>query len=208
MKVTKFVHSCLIVEIDDKKIIIDPGNYTYEAGVFKLDEFDRLDYLLITHTHADHMYIPFIKEVVAKFPDIKIVTNSSASDILARENIITGEDKSGFIKTESVTHEKLFDIVPPENMIFNIGGLLTHPGDSLHFSSDTPFLALPVQAGWGSLNQAVEFAEKLKPKKIIPIHDWHWNESARQSFYKRLEVYFKSKDIEFIGLETGKTVNL
>ena len=46
MKITKFIHSCLIVEIDDKKIIIDPGNYTYEEGVFKLDEFDRLDYLI------------------------------------------------------------------------------------------------------------------------------------------------------------------
>lgn len=208
MKVTKFIHSCLVVEIDDKKIIIDPGNYSYEAGVFKLDEFDRLNYLLITHEHADHMHLPFIKEIVAKFPEIVIITNASVKAILARESISTGEDKPGFIKMENVTHEKLFDIVPPENMIFNIGNLLTHPGDSLHFTCNTPFLALPVQAGWGSLTRAVDFAVSLKPKKIIPIHDWHWNESARQTFYKRLEIYFKSKDIEFIGLETGDVVML
>lgn len=208
MKVTKYIHSCLVVETDGKKVLIDPGNYTYEAKVLNIDTLGKLDYLLITHEHPDHMYIPFIKEILAIFPNLPVITNSSARAVLSKEGITAEENSPEFIKTETVLHERVFGTEPPENMLFNVGNSLTHPGDSLHFTSKTPILALPVQAPWCSLTQAVELGESFKAQVILPIHDWHWNDIAREAFYKRLEGYFASKGIKFIGLKTGETVSI
>lgn len=208
MKVIKYIHSCLLLEIGDKKILIDPGNYSYEEKVLNINSLDKLDYLLITHEHADHMYIPFIKEILNKFPEVPIITNSSAKDLLEKERITCSLKRSDFIKMEVIPHERVFGSEPPQNILFNVGGQITHPGDSLNFNLKTRVLALPVQAPWCSLTQAVEFAVLQKPEVILPIHDWHWNENAREAFYKRLDIYFASHGIKFISLNAGGTVSI
>lgn len=206
MKITKFVHSCLLVEENNKKILIDPGDYS--AGALDLNYLSGLSYLLITHEHQDHMYLPLIKEILGKFPGLKIISNSSVVGILGAEGIQVSTEGDDFIQTEEVLHEKVFGITPPMNVLFRINGKLTHPGDSHHFSKTTEILALPIQAPWGSTTDAVNLAEKLKPKVIIPIHDWHWNKEARKNMYKRLEEYFATLSIRFIGLETGVTIEV
>jgi hypothetical protein len=45
---------------------------------------------------------------------------------------------------------------------------------------------------------AVEKAVKLQPKIVIPIHDWHWREKARERMYQMAADYLKSKGIEFM----------
>lgn len=208
MEVTKYIHSCLLIEIDGKNILIDPGNYSYESKTLDINNLDRLDYLLITHEHPDHMYIPFIKEITGRFPNLPIITNPSTKEVLSKEGIIATSEGTEFIKTEIIPHEKVFGTEPPQNVLFNVGDMFTHPGDCLHFTSHTPILALPVQAPWGSLTQAVELAVSLKPEVILPIHDWHWNEAAREAFYKRLQNYFANQGIKFIGLKTGEKVSI
>ena len=212
MKITKFVHSCLLIEESGKKVLIDPGNYS--AEVLDLSHLSNLSYLLITHEHQDHMYIPFIKQVVEKSPNIKVISNSSVAKILEGEGIKVirprrsdAQDPRGlggdFVEMEEVSHEKIFMGPSPANTLFKVGRRLTHPGDSHHFESSTEILALPVQASWGSTTDAVNLAVRLKPKIIIPIHDWHWSDKARENMYKRLEEYFGKLGIKFIGLQTG-----
>lgn len=208
MEITKFVHSCLLVETNGKKLLVDPGNYTYESKALDVNALDGLDYLLITHEHPDHMYIPLIHKLLAKFPNLPIVTNSSAQEKLSQEGIKSTTESLEIIKTQTVPHERVFGTEPPANALFNIADVLTHPGDSLHFTSQTPVLALPVQAPWCSLTQAVDFAVSLKPQVVIPIHDWHWNDIARTAFYKRLDGYFGQQGIKFLTLETGQKVTV
>lgn len=204
MKVTKFIHSCLLIEINDKKILIDPGVYTANSNSLNLNLINRIDYLLITHEHADHMHLPLIKEIINKFLNTKVISNNSVSKILEKEGISVSTKGDDLIEIEAASHEKVFGINPPENILFNISGLFTHPGDSHSFISTNRILALPIQAPWCSLTQAVNLAEKLKPEIILPIHDWHWNEEAKNSFYQRLEEHFKNLGIKFIPLITGK----
>lgn len=206
MKITKFVHSCLLVEEDNKKILIDPGNYS--APALDLNSLSDLSYLLITHEHQDHFYLPLIKEILAKFPNVKIISNSSVAKILGIQGIQVTTGGDDFIQLEEAPHEKIFMGPSPQNVKFVVGGKLTDPGDCLHFQSTTEILALPVQAPWGSTTEAVELAQKLKPKVIIPIHDWHWNTEARENMYKRLEEYFGKSGIKFISMQTGVAVDL
>lgn len=208
MKISKHIHSCLLVEDEGKKFLFDPGNYTSEENGLNIDTIDSLDYLLITHEHQDHMYIPLIKEIIAKFPEVEIITNTSAVDALKKEGIKAISSGDELVKLEEVPHERVFLGEPPKNVMITINNRLTNPGDSHHFQVSSPILALPLQASWGHTTAAVELAKTLKPEIIIPIHDWHWNEKARHAMYKRLEEFFKPLDIRFIGLETNQVVEI
>lgn len=208
MKVTKFIHSCLLVKTENVVYLIDPGQYSYQSKTLNLDKIENIDYILITHEHQDHMDLSFIKEVLEKFPNVKIHTNPSAAEILNNEGINTLSDLPDEVSKEEVDHEAVFGSKPPENLLYTIDGYLTHPGDSYHFENSAKVLCLPVQAPWGSLVQAVELAISLKPKVIIPIHDWHWRKEAKEAFYKRLEGYFAEKDIKFIPIEDGVEVEV
>ena len=101
-------------------------------------------------------------------------------------------------------HELLLGGRGAENTLFNISQKLTHPGDSLKFDKTCEILALPIQAPWGSFVASVEKAAAVKPKVVIPIHDWHWKDSARRRMYDIASQYLAEKGIEFRGLEVGE----
>lgn len=69
MKISKHVHSCLLIEENNTTILIDPCNYTYEEKALDINSLGKLDYLLIAHEHQDHLHIPFIKEIMRRQAD-------------------------------------------------------------------------------------------------------------------------------------------
>lgn len=207
MTISKHIHSCLFITDQDKNILVDPGNYTYEERGLDLNSINNLDYLLITHEHPDHMHLPFIKEILNKFPSVQILSNRSVSEILKNGGITTVDSLDG-VKMIEAPHERIFGGTPPLNVQFDIFDKLSDPGDSLQFTKIKEILALPLQAPWGSLTAAVEKAVSMKPKIILPLHDWHWNEKAREAFYERLKDYFAKFDIDFIPLKTGEEITV
>ena len=77
MKITKFNQSCLLVETNNKKILIDPGNIGYEVSL--LNEWKDIDYILITHRHGDHCNVDAINTIV-KRDNAKIYTTKEVAD--------------------------------------------------------------------------------------------------------------------------------
>ncbi len=207
MKISKHIHSCLLVEDGEKTILVDPGNYTFEERALDVDRIQKLDFLLITHEHQDHMYLPLIKQIVEKFPQVKILSTNSVKNILESEGMRLSESGEG-VSFESAPHELMLGGRGAENFLFNISGKLTHPGDSLKFNKSLDILALPIQAPWGSFVASVEKAATLKPKIVIPIHDWHWKDSARRRMYEMAKNYLAGKDIDFKSLEVGDRLEL
>lgn len=206
MKISKHIHSCLLIENQGKTILIDPGIFTYQEKALDLNEIAKLDYLLFTHEHPDHMYLPFVKEIVAKFPEVKIITNESIVTLLQKENITASSKEDTVVKLTPVPHEKLWDSVPPENSLVTVFDKLATPGDSHHFETSVDILALPIQAPWGCTTDAVNLALKLHPKVIIPIHDWMWRGDFRKMMYQRLKTFFETKNIDFKTPETGEII--
>lgn len=207
MRISKHIHSCLLVEEENKTLLIDPGNYSYEEKALDLSKISKLDYLLITHEHQDHMYVPLVKEIAKKFPSVGIVSNDSVKKILEKEGLKVSTKSNEFIRISEAPHEKLpFAIKAPQNSLFTIFRKLTHPGDSLTFNKTSEILALPIQAPWTSLTTTIEKGVGLKPKIIIPIHDWHWKDIARKNFYQRAKDYLEKFNIDFKRLETGEVL--
>jgi L-ascorbate metabolism protein UlaG (beta-lactamase superfamily) len=204
MKISKHLHSCLFVQDKGKTFLIDPGIFTFQEKALTTESIDKLDYILITHEHPDHFYLPFVKEIVAKFPDVKIITNKSLVEQLKKEHITASNEDDSIVTLESVPHEKLWDGEPPENVMITVFGKLASPGDSHHFETAAEIIALPLIAPWGSTSDAIALALKLKPKVIVPIHDWMYKEGVRQMMYTRLTDFFKTKSIAFKAVETGE----
>lgn len=205
MKITKYIHSCLLVENKGIRVLFDPGTYTTEGNALDVAYVEKLDFLLITHEHQDHLDIPFVKRLAEKFPNLQIISNASVAALLEREGVEASLKGNEFISMEQAPHEKLLENQSiPQNTLFTLWGRFTHPGDSLHFEKTAEILALPLQAPWGSFVQAIEKAILLKPKLVLPIHDWHWRDEARKSLYERARSYLKGHGIGFAALETGQ----
>lgn len=205
MKITKYIHSCLLIEEEGKVILIDPGNYS--AGVLPIENMQQLDYLLITHEHQDHFDKDLVKQLVAKFPQVKIITTPSVVEQLKSDNIVATSTGDEFITVEVVPHEKVWG-PPPQNIAVTIHNKLFHPGDSHSFTHSTEILALPVTAPWGSTSKAVELAQELKPKVIIPIHDAMWTDEARRSMYAWIKQDMAQNGIDFKMVEAGQAIEV
>ncbi len=208
MRITKYLHSCLLVEEKDTTLLLDPGIFTYQEKVLDIKKLSKLDYILITHEHPDHFHLPFIKELLSKFPKIQIVSNPSVVAILQKEKIKATTEGNDLIKITPVKHEKVFDRPLVENVQFDLFGRLTDPGDSMSFTNTKEILALPVLGPSWMMTQAAEKAVELKPKYIIPIHDWFWRDEARIGIYKRFKEYLLPLGIDFKTPETGEVIEV
>ena len=206
MKITKYNHSCLLIADQGKVILIDPGNYS--APIFPLNELKQLDYILITHQHQDHFDMELVKKLVAKFSDVMIITTNAIVKQLRNDGITATTEGDETVQVTPVPHEKVWAAPMGENIMVTVFGRLAHPGDSHTFTTDAEILALPVAAPWGSTTTAVELAEKLHPKIIIPIHDYMLKDESRKMTYQWIAGYLQSKGIDFKQIESGQEVEI
>ena len=210
MKITKFVHACLLVEMPEpvsRTALFDPGAMSEEA--LSQHNLGYLDDIIITHSHFDHFHLPLIKRLVEQFPDVRITAPAEVVTQLQAEGITATDQPSEGIAFFTSPHEAIRpfrDVDPPEEIGVHYLDRLSHPGDSHSFTETKAILALPVQAPWGSLVEAVRLGLELKPQHILPIHDWHWSEEARQGTYSDLEEIFGNAGITFHSLKTGEPV--
>jgi L-ascorbate metabolism protein UlaG (beta-lactamase superfamily) len=211
MKITKYVHSCLLVETADRVGLIDPGNYSWDSGTFDINQLERLDDIVITHEHPDHMYLPFIQALVEKFPGAQIITTQPASEQLIKAGITNvSTQPSDVIELFEASHESMEPLTPPPpaNIGIHYLGKLTHPGDCHHFPSAKAVLALPITAPWGTVARAAQLIQELKPQYVVPIHDWHYRDEARSGSYDRLDDFCKTINVTMIKPVDGKAVEL
>ncbi len=207
MKITKYVHSCLLVETEKQVILIDPGQFSWESGLFKVDSLDKLDVVVITHEHFDHFHVPFVEAVLRKFPQVQFVSTPAVVARLQEMGVsnATSESIPGVEIFSRKAHASLEPLgEAPENIAVHIADGLTIGGDRHDLEETKDALALTVTAPWGSMVGAAAMAQRLKPKIIVPVHDWHWNETARSGAYDRLEEFFAKQGTIFIKPVDGQ----
>lgn len=205
MKITKYEHSCLMVEMpapQNRTTLFDPG--VMSEPYLDVDQLEYLDDIVITHAHSDHLSVSLLKQLVAKFPTIRITGPAEVVDVLEKEDITADSDPSSGIEFFTSPHENVEPLSSqPEQIGVHYLNLLSHPGDSHSFSETKAILALPITAPWGNMVTAVNLGIKLKPKYILPIHDWHLNDTARQQAYNSLVQIFEKHNITFVPIANG-----
>jgi L-ascorbate metabolism protein UlaG (beta-lactamase superfamily) len=211
MKITKLVHACLLVETKDDVTIFDPGSMSYDSKLLDISVLTRLDHIVITHKHEDHFSEDFVKELVAQFPDVIIISTPEVVSILGEKGIKSQSTGDNLVELFDTPHENMAPLasVPmPQNIVVSYMGLLTHPGDSYGIKSSKDIFALPLAGPWGATIEGVRLATELRPKVVLPIHDWMWNEDWKHVMYGRMEDYFAGIGIRFVKLIDGESVEL
>ncbi|MGP9539740.1 MBL fold metallo-hydrolase [Brachybacterium sp. AOP43-C2-M15] len=84
MKIRHLVHSCLLVEVAGRRLLIDPGGFSGEA-VRGLGEevLAGIDAVLVTHQHPDHLDRALLDEVLALSPEAEVIAEPETAEVLA-----------------------------------------------------------------------------------------------------------------------------
>lgn len=87
MRIRHLVHSCLLVEVAGRRVLVDPGVFSADA-VHALDPELRggIDVVAITHQHADHVSRPLLAEVLAANPEAVVVAEPETAELLEQED--------------------------------------------------------------------------------------------------------------------------
>lgn len=211
MKITKFAHSCLLVEEQGIRILLDPGSWN------ALPDVPTLDAILITHNHQDHCDTAQIKELLAQFPNAVVYTHQEAGQTLSEAGIPFTEIQNGeIVKIQGVsvescgtTHAIIYGDMPKcQNTGYLIAEKLYVPGDALHDIPPKPVavLALPTGGPWMKLSEALEYAKQIAPKVAFPIHDALYTNEYRVAVAARwFGSVLKESNIIFEDLSAGPT---
>jgi L-ascorbate metabolism protein UlaG (beta-lactamase superfamily) len=78
-----FGHACILIETSDVNILFDPVlSYTYESDISRYtyaDLPDRIDYVVITHNHQDHILFETLLQIRHKVQEILVPRGGSGA---------------------------------------------------------------------------------------------------------------------------------
>jgi L-ascorbate metabolism protein UlaG (beta-lactamase superfamily) len=205
MRISKYIHSCLLVEEGDDKILFDPGIFSFVEGKVSPATFKDVSTVVITHPHPDHVDIPSLKKILAN-SKASVVTNTEGKTALEKEQIQAIVLEEGDYQTRNftlhaiaATHEKILAPTLPQNTAYVVNGMLLNPGDSFasHLSTlkGIKALALPVMAPWTTDVEMAQFARTMAPQIVIPVHDGYVKDFFLKLRYDVYESYFSSLNI-------------
>jgi L-ascorbate metabolism protein UlaG (beta-lactamase superfamily) len=200
--------SCLVVTTNHDAILIDPGFHTFDSGQVDLESIGDISRVLITHEHFDHVKPEFVGWLIDRRRDVTVHTNQAVVDLLAKNGIEASTDNPAGVTAEDVLHEKVPSGDTPPNRAFTIAGVLTHPGDSYQPSSTAPVLAMALLSPWGSASASVEFARRLQPRQVIPIHDRYLSQGGRAWIGGMVKDVLMGDGIELMQLDWGDSFTL
>ncbi len=213
MKITKLGHSCLLVEEQSLRILIDPGNYSTGQN-----ELKNIDVLLITQEHQDHCDIGSIWSVLHNNPSVRVLTNDGTGAVLKKEKIRhdlvrRGESmtvKGVLIEGYGKDHAEIYRTLPKvENTGYLIARRLYHPGDAFHNPGvRVEILALPVAGPWAEVSEAIDYAREVNPKICFPIHDGMLRPDRTGSAHSLPAKVLEPYGIKFVILDEGKAVEV
>lgn len=212
MTITKYAHACLVLEKDGKRLLIDPGVFTF-TDAFAPKDVGPVDGILLTHNHADHFDPGILQQFTAlgrteifAVPDIGSKLGAIG---VAHTDVRDGDSLTiaGFsVKVAHAPHGEM-PMPVPDNAAFLIDGLL-HPGDSF----DVPLtlmcetLALPIAGPWARLVDAIDLVDQLKPRTVIPIHEAIFKDFMVDRMYESmLRPILEKRGVEFCPLKNGES---
>jgi L-ascorbate metabolism protein UlaG (beta-lactamase superfamily) len=173
VRITRFGHSCLLVEVGDARVLLDPG--VFSTG---FEQLEGLTAVLVTHQHADHLDVDRLRPLLEANPDARLHLDEGSAGqhadldavvVRSGDSLDLGVPVTVHGSTHAVIHEDI-PLVP--NVGYLVGGRFFTPGDALTVpDADVEVLGLPTAAPWLKLSEAVGLLRAVAPRLAFPVHD-------------------------------------
>ncbi len=220
MKITRFAQSCLLVEINGKKILVDPGDIQYQE-LYLQKEWSDIDILLVTHKHGDHCYIDAIKKITTnsktEFYTSQEVANTypEISPKIVKEGDVLNLDKikieivkavhgwTPLLRGEKEVNENIaFIIDDGVNRIYQTSDTICFDNN---YKCDVVFLPVVNHGIVMGPFEAALFAKATEAKLVIPIH---YDNPKFPADFELIKKEFEAQDLNYKFLEIGKSIEL
>jgi len=213
VRVTRLGHACLLIEADDTRLLIDPGNLS--------DSWHDTapDAVLVTHQHLDHFDSAPVRDLLARNPGGRLIMEGEVAPLAAEagmepEVAAPGDAFTiGSLGVETVggRHAVIHPSIPRVGNVGYVisegdGPRLYHPGDAYEYPlQGIDVLAVPLSAPWARVAHTADFVSAVAPSRVFPIHDGHLSSNGLAS-HMRLVRQIAGMDVEEVW--TGDSVEV
>ena len=213
MQITHLGHSAVLVETDDARILIDPGNFSDAwHGVTDLDA------VLLTHQHPDHLDPQQLPALLTANPGVRVFAEPSILSKVAAGDLPSLGDAAEALPADrqEAVGDVLITAVGGQHAVIhrdlprigNVGYLVSsegqptlfHPGDA--FDTAPPgvdILAVPAYGPWAAMKETVDFVRAVGALEGFPIHDGLLNERGFGLVFNRVNEMTGTRLVDLRG---------
>jgi L-ascorbate metabolism protein UlaG (beta-lactamase superfamily) len=213
MRLTKFGHSCLLVEEQGARILLDPGMLSHG-----FEELDGLTAILFTHQHTDHLDAGRLPGLLERSPGVRVVSDQGSAkplgDAGAEVQVVHDGDELEIgglpVRVLGRDHTVIHPDIPVvPNVGYLVAGRLFHPGDALTRPGQAPeVLAVPAGAPWLKVSEAVDYLRAVGPRVGVPVHEQTISPVGISLWYGMLEQLGARDRTTLRVLDDGNPVEL
>ena len=212
MRLTKFGHSCLLVEQGRARILLDPG--TLSDG---FQQLEGLTAVLHTHQHADHLDPERLRVLLDRNPGVRVVSDEGSAQALgqagAEVEVVHEDDEVDIggvgVRVVGREHAVIYPDIPViPNVGYLVGGLF-HPGDAFTPPGQAiEVLAVPAGAPWLKVSEPIDYLREVRPRMGVPVHEKVLSAVGIALWYRLIEQLGAREGTTLRVMDDGKPVEL
>ena len=207
MHIAKYIHSCLLFTHEGEKLLFDPGVYTFIEGRVTPETFRDVTTVVITHTHADHLDLAALKQILA-LSGARVIGNGEVAATLQEHGIEVTVVEEGPLTAGAFSlvaiptpHEPILAPTVPHHTAFLVNERVLNCADSFAAPllpyAGVEVLVLPVMAPFLTEVGVFDFVRRMHPPHVIPVHDGYAKPFFIAQRYENYGTQLAAIDVTF-----------
>lgn len=206
MKVTKYEHSCVVLEEQGSRLVIDPGTFSKS-----FTDFSNIAGVVVTHVHPDHFDLSCVLKILQANPEAFVYSVGAVSQELAghpHKTLKSGDREQcgpfhlAFFGGQHATIHESYPAL--DNIGVLVNNSFYYGGDSFQLPGvPVQVLAVPLSAPWMKVSEAMDYLVAVSPQVAFPMHNAVLSDIGNGIHNRILTSVAEQNDIAYKVLEPG-----